>query len=107
MPALCERARAAVETGDADIVCDVAAVADPDLVTVDALSRLQLGVRRLGGRVSLRGACVRLVELVELTGLRDSLPGCGCLRVEAVREPEQGKEVRRVEEEDDPADGAG
>jgi anti-anti-sigma regulatory factor len=83
---------------DRALVCDVAAIAEPDLGTVDALARLQLTVRRLGGTVRLRGASARLEELLELAGLRE------VLRVEPVGEPEQREEALGVEEEADPGD---
>ena len=99
---LCERVRALVAQDDGPIVCDVAALVDPDVGTVDALARLQLTVRRLGGAIRLRGATRRLEELLALTGLCEAIPLC----VEAVRQPEQREEPRRVEEEADARDDA-
>jgi hypothetical protein len=42
----------------------------PDLSTVDELARLQLIAGRLGCSIGLRDACVELVQLLELVGLR-------------------------------------
>jgi len=72
IPALCERVRRVLEVSDAElIVCDVAALVDPDAVTVDALARLQLTARRLGRWIRLRHACGELQELLTLMGLED------------------------------------
>jgi ABC-type transporter Mla MlaB component len=43
----------------------------PDLSVVDELARWQLTARRLGCSIQLRGACVELLELLELVGLGD------------------------------------
>jgi ABC-type transporter Mla MlaB component len=75
VPGLCARVCALVECSGADIAfCDVAGVA-ADVVTVDALARLQLGARRHGCQVRLRGASEELHALIALMGLRDVLPG--------------------------------
>jgi ABC-type transporter Mla MlaB component len=58
------------------VVCDVSQIVDPDFVTVDALARLALGVRRCGCHVRLRGASPKLRELLALAGLGEVLP-CG------------------------------
>ena len=47
---------------------------EPDAVTVDALARLQLAVRRHGFRIRLRYASSELLELVAFMGLADVLP---------------------------------
>ena len=96
--------RSLLARGGGSIVCDVAALAEPDLGTVDALARLQLTVRRLGGAIRLIGATERLDELLALTGLREVLPLCPELCVEAVGEAEQREEPLGVEEEADPGD---
>ena len=83
-----------------EIECDVAALTDPDNGTVDALARLQLAVKRLGGSIRLRGTSTRLEELLALTGLGEVMPLC----VEAVRETEEREETLGVEEEADPGD---
>jgi ABC-type transporter Mla MlaB component len=75
IPALCERARVLLLSCHiGPVACDVGALAEPDLVTIDGLARLQLTARRLGYRVELRGACGELEELLVLTGLGDVLP---------------------------------
>jgi ABC-type transporter Mla MlaB component len=74
LPGLCERVCELLSASPARIVlCDVRGVG-PDAVTVDALARLQLGAKRHGCRVRLRGASSELVALVALLGLSDVLP---------------------------------
>lgn len=80
VPALCERVRVLLAAGDIDVVtCEVGAITDPDLVTIDALARLQLTARRLGRSIRLRHARAGLQGLLVLTGLSDELPVCGDL----------------------------
>jgi ABC-type transporter Mla MlaB component len=55
------------------VVCDVHGV-KADAVTVDALARLQLAIRRQQCQVRLRGASPELRELVVFMGLADVLP---------------------------------
>jgi ABC-type transporter Mla MlaB component len=55
------------------VVCDVAC-ARADVVTVEALARLQLAARRHGCRVTLRHASDELRQLIAFMGLRDVLP---------------------------------
>ncbi len=100
---VCERVRDLLRR-DGRIVCDVGAVVDPDLATVDALARLQLTVKRLGGSIELRGATRHLEELLALTGLEEVLPLCPELGVEAVGQAEEGEETLGVEEEADAGD---
>ncbi|HEU5225025.1 MAG TPA: STAS domain-containing protein [Actinomycetota bacterium] len=108
IPALCERARRLLEGCDAGpVACDVGALAEPDVVTIDALARLQLTARRLGYRVELRRACEELEGLLTLTGLLGVLTGDGALvasAAEAWREPEPREQVLRVQVEADPGD---
>jgi ABC-type transporter Mla MlaB component len=74
LPGLCDRVCALLDQTHAGVaVCDVSSVA-PDAVTVDALARLQLGARRHGCQVRLRGASRELLELVAFMGLTDVLP---------------------------------
>ena len=78
IPALCERARILLEGCEAGrVACDVGALAEPDVVTIDGLARLQLTARRLGYRVELQRACGELEDLLVLTGLSDVLPCAG------------------------------
>ncbi len=94
---LCERVRALLEGGEhAVAVCDVGALTDPDLRTVDALARLQLCAQRLGGQVVLWHASAELQRLLALTGLDEVLPVR--LRVEATRQAEQREQPGGVEE---------
>jgi ABC-type transporter Mla MlaB component len=75
IPWLCERlARLLDQCGAAEVSCDVAAVTDPDGVTIEALARLQLTARRRGRRIRLSGACGELRGLLALTGLAEVLP---------------------------------
>jgi ABC-type transporter Mla MlaB component len=99
---MCERVRYLVEATD-DVVCDVSAVTEPDAGTVEALARMQLIAKRLGGAMKLRGACGELRDLLRLAGLTDVLP-CGDLPLEARGHAEQGEQASGVEEERDPAD---
>ena len=74
LPGLYDRVCAFLERNRGDIVlCDVSGV-EPDAVTIDALSRLQLGAHRHDCRVRLRNASSELIELVTFMGLRDVLP---------------------------------
>ena len=74
LPGLCARVCALLEASRAAVVfCDVSGV-EPEAIAVDALARLQLGARRHGCRVHLRGASAELRELVDFMGLRDVLP---------------------------------
>ncbi len=74
IPRLCHRVRRLVEFGGTDLVVDVSALPAPDVVTVDALARMQLTARRLGREIRVQHACDRLVELLVLTGLADVVP---------------------------------
>jgi hypothetical protein len=56
------------------LLCDVNGV-EPDAVTVEALARLQLAVRRRGCQVRLRSASDELLSLVAFMGLGDVLAG--------------------------------
>jgi hypothetical protein len=86
------------------VACDVRAVTTPDAATIDALARIQLRTRQLGGQIVLRHACRPLVELIDLAGLGGVLPAERSLRVEPGRKSEQRKETLGVEEERDRAD---
>jgi ABC-type transporter Mla MlaB component len=74
LPGLCERVCALLAASGAGVVlCDVRGV-NTDVVTVDALARLQLAARRYGCRVRLRNASDDLRALVAFMGLADVLP---------------------------------
>ena len=103
--ALCRRIAALLEGDPVDVVvCDVGALADPDVGTVDALARLQLTSRRHGCRVRLLHASVELRELLDLTGLAGVLPCLPESAGEAVGQSEEREEPLRIEEERDAAD---
>jgi ABC-type transporter Mla MlaB component len=93
IPALCaDLADRLGRDGDDLVICDVAGVARPDVVTIEALARLCLTARRHGARLVVAGADPRLLDLVDLLGLGDALP-------EAGRQPEQREQAGSVEEE--------
>jgi hypothetical protein len=56
------------------LVVEVRSITNPDLATVDALSRLQISVHSLGRSIRLRNASLELQELLGLCGLSDALP---------------------------------
>ncbi len=71
LPGLCDRVcRLLGEHRPERAVCDCSSV-PADAVTVEALSRLQLGARHYGCRVELANASPELVDLVEFMGLTD------------------------------------
>lgn len=63
----------AVEPG-APVTCDVGNLAGPDLVTINALARLQLVAGRRGRSIRLQNASRSLVELIRFVGLDDVVP---------------------------------
>jgi ABC-type transporter Mla MlaB component len=69
---LSERLRPQLERGP--VICDVGGLGPIDASTVDALARLQLAARRLGGRILLRNASRELEDLLAFMGLADVLP---------------------------------
>jgi hypothetical protein len=73
------------------IVCDVGALAEADLRTIDLLARLRLTARRHGFELRLRGVSQELQELIVFVGLE--------LGVEAGREPEEGEDALGIQEE--------
>ncbi len=99
VPALCERAERVLKAGPgSSLDCDVADVGNPSIVTIEALARVELTARRLGGDIRLCGASAELLELLALCGLPIALS------VEVKGEAEQREEALRVEEERDPGD---
>lgn len=104
-PPLCERVRVLLQRGDGDVVCDVSALVDPDVGTVDALARLALTARRFGRELRLRHACGDLRDLLVLVGLDGVVSLAATLPLEAERQIEQREQPRGVEERverDDP-----
>ena len=72
IPGLCSRLRGLLDASDATrVVCDVSEFTEPDAVTIDALGRLQLAVRRRGKSIALRNASDDLQGLLALVGLAD------------------------------------
>jgi len=67
--ALCATVRRLASRGDVDVVtCDCRdAVANLD--AIDALARLQVTARRLGGRIRLRAAPQELAQLIDFVGV--------------------------------------
>jgi hypothetical protein len=56
--------------GDVEVVLwRMDGMPDPDLGVVDALARLQLAARQVGGAIRLRNPCDRLRALLDLVGL--------------------------------------
>jgi hypothetical protein len=101
VPALCRAAAELVAANPAvPLRCDVAACHAPHLGIVEALARLELTVKRGGGRMALCGASAELLDLLAWCGLPPPL------LVEAEREAEEREEPSRVEEEGDSRDPA-
>jgi ABC-type transporter Mla MlaB component len=96
LPALCQRGRALLGASGADVlVCDASGLVGADAVALDAIARLQLTARRLGGRICVRHAPAELEDLLRLTGLAEI---CG-LRLVLERQAEEREDPLRVEEE--------
>jgi ABC-type transporter Mla MlaB component len=92
IPVLCaDLAELVRGRGGGVVVCDVAGVAHPDVVTVEALARLRLTARRHGWSLVVTGAGPDLLELVRLLGLTDAL-------LQAGRQSEQREEAGGLEE---------
>ena len=107
IPGLCDRAQLLLTSEAVDLlVCDVGAIVAPDAVTVDALARLHLTARRMGCEVRIRHASPQLHDLLAFMGLNGVVPLSERSGLEARRQPEEGEQVGRVEEERDPADPA-
>ena len=74
-PCLCERVRVLLAESGADVVvCDVGALVEPDVGTIDTLARMQLTARHLRRQVRLRDASSELQALLALVGLADVVP---------------------------------
>jgi hypothetical protein len=99
---LCERLRALLAASDAAVVvCDVGGL-PADIVTVDALARLQLTARRLGRRIELRSGTPELGRLLAFVGLAGVLGLRGqCGQAEEREQP--GAVEERVDRGDPPA----
>jgi ABC-type transporter Mla MlaB component len=72
---LCRQLRSLIDESHADLVtCDVSTICACDFLTIDALARLGLTVRRLGCSLQLQGASDGLVALIAFSGLQSVLP---------------------------------
>ena len=72
IPGLCTRLCGVLDASDAArVVCDVVEFTHPDVVTIDALGRLQLAVCRRGKSIELRNASAELRGLLAMVGLAD------------------------------------
>ena len=93
---LCNRLGRLIERGrPTTVVCDVGALTEPDLVTVDALARLSSTAVRLGSRLRLCDACDELQTFLALLGLSDVLPLRPDSRLQVVGQPEQREQPAR------------
>lgn len=107
IPVLCARLADLLRPCGRDgtvVVCDVGGIAEPSAVTVEALARLRLTAWRLNADIRVRGAHVRLRQLLTLTGLDDIIPTDGGSALEPHRQAEQREQPLDVEEVCDPAD---
>ena len=78
IPAMCTRLADLLRGRPGDVVmCDVAGVDRPDVVTVEALARLRLTARRHGSRLVVTGAGEDLLLLFGLLGLTELLVPAG------------------------------
>jgi hypothetical protein len=69
------RAVVLVLDGDVEVVLwRMDGMPDPELWVVDALARLQLAARQMGGSIRLRNPCERLRALLDLAGLSEVFP---------------------------------
>ncbi|SEP87615.1 STAS domain-containing protein [Streptomyces radiopugnans] len=120
IPLLCERLHRVLNRTRADpVVVDTGEFCEADMVTVEALARMQLTARRLGRRIRLGNADGGLLRFLAWTGLDAELltAGAGTGAVpdrgrsagsEARRQPEQREQPRGVQEgveRGDPAAG--
>jgi ABC-type transporter Mla MlaB component len=76
---LCARLQAVMRASEVtQITCEVGPLVDADARTLDALARLQLTARRLGGEIRLGDAPSAVLDLLEFAGLGDIVPRtCG------------------------------
>lgn len=108
IPVLCEQARERLEADGADmVVCDVGALAVPDMTAVDAVARLHLTATRLGCQIRLRHASCALRDLLCLSGLGDVVGLVTESGVEPRRQLEQREQPVGIEERVDPDHSAG
>jgi hypothetical protein len=82
------------------IDCDVSALG-ADIAVIDALARLQVGAKRLGLELRLRGASNELQQLAAFAGLGE------VLGIETCGQAEEREERLGIEEEGELGDPAG
>lgn len=70
---LCERVGCLIDGSTVEVVVDVGDVAEPHPAVIDALARLQLTARRLGGSIRLRNVSSELRGMLTLLGLSEAL----------------------------------
>jgi hypothetical protein len=103
---LCVRFGALLAAAPAELaLCDVDDLVEPDLLTVEALARLQLAARRMGCGVRLRDAPPELHGLLAFAGLDGAIPSDE-LGLEARRQAEQREQPLGVEKEGELDDSA-
>lgn len=74
---LCARVGRLLATGGVDVITyDVGSVVEPDVMAIEALARLQLTARRIGGSIQVRHASGELRDLFEMVGLCGVVPVC-------------------------------
>jgi ABC-type transporter Mla MlaB component len=72
--ALCARAECRLRAGEPRlVVCDLRALLDADVGSVEAIARLRLVARRRGGEVRVRRTPDEVRELIDLMGLSEIL----------------------------------
>lgn len=107
IPVLCARLADLLRRYGPDgavVVCDVGGIVEPSAITVEALARLRLTAQRLGADIRVRGAHIRLRQLLALTGLCEVIPIDGDSALEPHRQAEQREQPLDVEEVGDSAD---
>ncbi len=103
-PSVCAELRALMSGSDVCLVsCRGTGLADPDLATVDLLTRLRLAAGRVGQAMRVEDPSRRLRQLVVLAGLEELLlpPGSGA---QTWWQAEQREEPLGVEEGIEPHD---
>ena len=107
MHGLCARFRVMLAAAPAEVaICNVDDLVAPDLLTLEALARLQLAARRMGCGVRLRDVPPELHGLLAFAGLDGAIPSDE-LGLEARRQAEQWEQPLGVEEEGELDDSAG
>jgi anti-anti-sigma factor len=74
VPALCDQVRSLLNQAGTDhVTCDLQLLEYAGLASIDLLFRLQLTARRSGGYVQLQNTPRRIQQLIQQTGLGDTL----------------------------------